>query len=136
MVSKCQRMEVDQVGGGTTSNSKNQVGGGTTSNSDKHYRSQLKLNVSNSRGGWHGGKRSPPKISPQALSTPARKNAGSYRSLLGRVGRTSTSKSKVNTPDRSQSSIKEFLVGSPRNVKTDSRAHNKRTEMDAEQKEF
>ena len=55
---------------------------------------------------------------------------------MGRVGRASTSKSKVNMPDRSQSSIKEFLVSSPRNVKADSRAHNKRTEVDAEQKEF
>ena len=32
--------------------------------------------------------------------------------------------------------IKEFLVGSPRNVKAGSRAQNLRTEVDAEQKEF
>ena len=43
---------------------------------------------------------------------------------------------RINMPDRSLSSIKEFLVGSPRNVKAGSRAQNLRTEVDAEQKEF
>ena len=87
------------------------------------YRSQLKLNISHSIGGWHGGRKSPPKASPPKNKSPKKKGDSHYKPSQGRG---SARKRPVNLPDRSQSSIREFVISSPRAVRVDSAARGAR----------
>ena len=79
-------------------------------------RSKVKINVSTTVGGWHGGKRSPPKLQQPRFTSP---KSGGERISSPRVGR-STHKRRVNQIDSNQSLIKEFFACSPRGNKVDS----------------
>ena len=93
----------------------------------KIYRAQLGLKLCNSKGGWHGGKKSPPKITPLRSTSPKKVSGSYYKPTKGRG---SARKRTQSIPDTSQSSISEFVIRSPRVVRIGSAARDVRSNED------
>ena len=90
----------------------------------KCNRSQIKIKVSESVGGWHGGKRSPPKLtrnlSPKVEKTPQRERLLNLVRTPGpKTPRTPGRKSRrsfasIDPSAKDQASILDFIIATPR----------------------